>query len=503
MNGKVYYNVSSVAGTVVFEIPNLTHGNKTVVATYVGDNKYRFNSTTANFTVYKRTPDIVVEAEQNKKVDEDVRITVTDIPADATGYVVVEVIGVANYTINLTSQKYVDIKGLPAGTYRVNATYIGDEKYVSSYYDQATFTVSKWDATGIQIRADDINYTETAVVIITVPDGITGNITIQLNDTAKTHITLPIFENKVVWNVSGLAAGKYKVNATYNGDYKYNINNTLSDTFVVKRITPVMDINDPLTADGSAMATIGQNAEIVVVIGGNFSGETVTVDGLDRDGYTAVFVYHASNNTSTAKFITDGALVNNEYTITATYAGNENYTGATATYTFTPAKISDYTIEVTGMNITYKDDEIITVTVPTGVTNVSIWVDGIKRTNSSFTPGEAKFNVTDLNLAAGVHYVNATVNDEDYASKVANNMFIVAPRNTTLYIAVHTVTIWDKEYVNVTIMDANGDVMTDASGKFNITINGVDHPVEIVSGVARFNTADLVVGENTVCGRYR
>ena len=250
------------------------------------------------------------------------------------------------------------------------------------------------------------------------------------------------------------------------------------------------------------MATIGQNAEIVVVIGGNFSGETVTVDGLDRDGYTAVFVYHASNNTSTAKFITDGALVNNEYTITATYAGNENYTGATATYTFTPAKISDYTIEVTGMNITYKDDEIITVTVPTGVTNVSIWVDGIKRTNSSFTPGEAKFNVTDLNLAAGVHYVNATVNDEDYASKVANNMFIVAPRNTTLYIAVHTMTIWDKEYVNVTIMDANGDVMTDASGKINITINGVEHPVEIVNGVARFNTANLVVGQNIVCAYY-
>ena len=59
INGMEFTN-STVDGNATFYIPQITFGNKTVVATYPGDDKYRFNSTTANFTVNKRQSQVNV-----------------------------------------------------------------------------------------------------------------------------------------------------------------------------------------------------------------------------------------------------------------------------------------------------------------------------------------------------------------------------------------------------------------------------------------------------------
>ena len=471
---------------------HLTIGNNGVVAIYEGDKNYTNARNVKNFTVNKDDTNIVVNPIGDKKVDDDVVITVGNLPSAATGYVVVEVVGVANYTINLTAGKNsVTIKGLADGTYRVNATYLGDENYLASYDDSKSFTVSKWAAKDIDVQAGSVDYGNPAVIVVTVPsDDMTGTITLTLNDTAGTSIELPIYNKQVTWNVAGLAAGKYTVDATYNGNYKYNINDTLSKTFEVRKVAPSLTIDDSFT---DALTP----AEITVHINKTATGSiTIIVEGKP---------YTQPITDGVATFTID-VLPAGDYDISAFYNPGEdkNYTGGFNTNIkgLHVTKVSDYTITVTGMNITVHDDEIITVTVPTGVTSVSIWVDGNKRTNSSFTGGVAKFNVTDLKLDAGVHYVNATVNDVAYASKVVNNTFIISPIDTTLHIAVHAVTIWDKEYINVTIKDADGNVITDASGKINITLNGVDNPVSIDSGVARFNTADLVVGENIVCAYY-
>ena len=488
INGKTYYNSSATAGTVKFVVTDLAYGNKTVVATYGGDNRYRFNSTTKNFTVEKLTSSISVDA-TNRSVGEDVIVNVTVTPG-ATGYVVVNV-GGTNYTINLTAgQDSVAIKGLGNGTYDVVATYIGDDKYLTSS-DTDSFTVSKLNATGIVVDAHDTDYGKAALIEVTVPsDDMTGTITITLNDIAGTHITLPIYENKVAWNVTGLAGGKYTATATYSGNYKYYDTGSWTGTFEVRKVAPSLTIDDAFTD-----AITG--AEIIVHINKTATGSITII--VDSKPYTQPIKDGVAN-------FTIDVLPADDYDISAFYnpGGDKNYTGGFNTNSkgLHVTKVTDYNIAVTGMNITVHDDEIITVSVPDGVTSVSIWVDGNKRTNSSFTGGIAKFNVTDLKLDAGVHYVNATVNDASYVSKVANNTFVISPINTTLYIDVHTVDIWDKEYINVTIKDANNNTITDASGNVIITLNGVDNPVTIENGVARFSTDDLVVGENIVCAYY-
>lgn len=52
IDGQILTN-TSVGGKAVFHITGLTAGDKTITATYAGDNKYLFNSTTRTFVVSK------------------------------------------------------------------------------------------------------------------------------------------------------------------------------------------------------------------------------------------------------------------------------------------------------------------------------------------------------------------------------------------------------------------------------------------------------------------
>lgn len=111
-------------GVAVFEIEGLAAGVKTVVATYAGDDVYAFNSTTANFTVSK------VKSSVNVTVSG--RTVKVSVPEDATGYVIVNVNG-TEYAINITAgDSEITIRLTKSGIYYVVATYLGDDKYLSS-----------------------------------------------------------------------------------------------------------------------------------------------------------------------------------------------------------------------------------------------------------------------------------------------------------------------------------------------------------------------------------
>ena len=464
-------------------IPDLNATSYDVLVVYHGNDWYNESTSTSSFEVIKNPSPIEVTV-TNSTVGSVEQINVI-LPDDASGQVLLDING-QHYYANVTGGRVqFNITCLKADEYEFNVTYSGNYKYMANDSD-ATLTVSKLNATGIVVSADNITYSNKTNIVVTVPTGITGNITLRLNDTGRTNVTLDIVGGKVVWAIDKLPAGKYEVSATYNGNYKYNVNDTLSGKFMVYKLDPDLEI---VSVDSVA----GKNATITIRINGETKGDTVNITGLDKS-YNNVVIQEGGIVT----LETDGSLNYDDYTVKVSYGGSDNFNYSSVSYPFHSDKISDYTITVNPVNITFKDDEIITVTVPEGVTDVSIWVNGNKETNNSVTGTEAKFNATKYIEGTGVYFVNATVNDVQYASKVANNIFTVAPRNTTLLIHVHNVDIWNKEYINVTIKDTDGNILKDASGKVNITINDVDQPVTIDSGVAKFNTSNLVVGENTV-----
>ena len=114
------------------------------------------------------------------------------------------------------------------------------------------------------------------------------------------------------------------------------------------------------------------------------------------------------------------------YDIELEYYGDGNYTNRTETLVdgLVVSQITDYTINITALNITVLDSTNITVYVPGDATGmVFITVDGTTY-NKTVTGAAVEFNIPDLQ--AGVHAVNATLVDSQYANASAETFFTVS-----------------------------------------------------------------------------
>ena len=160
----------------------MSNGTRTVVASYAGDAKYESNSTTKDFAVTKRTSQVNVTVVSPINVGDSTKVTVK-LPANATGYVVIVNVNGNNYTVNLTNgEGSVEIAGLKNTTYKVTATYLGDDQYLSSINNTAVIEANK--------VASTINLTAARNGII--PNGTNMNITVKVpvDATGKVELTL-------------------------------------------------------------------------------------------------------------------------------------------------------------------------------------------------------------------------------------------------------------------------------------------------------------------------
>ncbi|MBR6993776.1 MAG: Ig-like domain repeat protein, partial [Methanobrevibacter sp.] len=479
ING-VNHTVPIANGTAQLNLTNLTVGHKVVWVFYDGDRNYTANRTMAEFDVGQRTPKVNVTA-LNITVDQDGKITI-NIPANATGFVILS----GNFTKHPI---YVDeftngvaeitVDDLAVGKYSVHIKYYGDalDNYTVAEND-TTFTVGKINAT-VTIDADNVTYGNDTAIVVTVPDGVTGNITLKLNDTAGRSITLPIVDGKVTWIVDGLAAGNYTVNATYNGNDDYNINDTESAKFEVKKADP--DLNFIVSG------TVHDNATVLIFINDEIHGKVVnvTVDGV---------LY--PNVSVDDEFITHVLTEYKPYTIIVEYGGNENFTDARVEHTFTPSKVTTYGINITAMNITVGDDEIITVEVPDNVDDVVIWVNGTKYRNTSFSDNKATFNVT--GLKEGIYTVTATVNDTEFEHYNFTTIFTVSKTYPSINITVvNETSIYVNDTVKVIVT-----VPSDATEDVTIEINGMKFTNSTVNGNATFYIPEITFGNKTIVATY-
>ncbi|WP_407393829.1 Ig-like domain repeat protein [Methanobrevibacter sp.] len=472
INGMQFTN-STVNGNATFYIPEITFGNKTVVATYPGDDKYRFNSTTANFTVNKRQSQVNVTVDAGL-VGDDVVINVT-IPANATGYVIVSVDG-TNYTVNTTNGNgSISIKGLGNTTHTVHVTYIGDDQYLPSE-NSTTFGIPKGNTT-IAIAVESIDYGQKANITVTVKDDATGYITIKINDTRE--ITLPVVNGTVNWIVEDLAAGNYTVYANYSGDDKYNGNKT-NKTFEVRQISPEIKII-------SVISTAGENATIIVEIDPRVSGN-ITVH-VDKD--------YSVKPVNGIAVVTTDVLDYGNYTVNASYAGDKNFTKDYDIYKFTTNQTDDYLINITASDIEVGDNTNITVNVPSDATGkVIIELNG---TNYTVTIADGKAVLNNVStLEEGVYNVTAYFGDDKYANKTVETRFVVSKVDTPMKITVvNDTSIYVNDTVKVVVT-----VPSDVTENVTIEINGMEFTNSTVNGNATFYIPSITYGNKTVVATY-
>ena len=229
ING-VSYSAKSENGQATFEIDTLQAGNKTIVAIYDGDDWFEDNITTKHFTVFKHSTSVSVNVIAINSNNVTINVT---LPDEATGFVILNING-TEYAINLTKGNTITVPVYQSGKYTVDATYLGDNKYLANS-NETSFEINVQSG-NVSIEINNITVGDKVVVDVNVPDDAQGNITVIIDGE---KYVVPVTGGENIITLPGISEGIHTINVTYSGDSKYD-----SKT-IVQTITVVSSINTP------------------------------------------------------------------------------------------------------------------------------------------------------------------------------------------------------------------------------------------------------------------
>ena len=223
-DGNVTFTIDSDSKTV--EIVNgvakvtfnkVNAGDKTVKATYNGNNIYQGSSDSKEFKIAKAPSNISITTSEIVE-GQNVRIWAI-VNDDATGNVTFRILGLyspRNKTISNGNASWL-ISPLTSGSYTINAYYNGDNNYLSSN----TTTVISLNQTVSVLKVNVEVYEDDMVVtaILKTQDGqlITGNVTLEIN---TKFYKIVVVDGIGVRSIEKPSVGKYTYSATYKGTDK-------------------------------------------------------------------------------------------------------------------------------------------------------------------------------------------------------------------------------------------------------------------------------------------
>ena len=314
--------VGVVDGKLSVVVAGLTVGDKTVNVTYNGDDKYLSSNSSADFTVGKSAAQITVVV-QNITYGETEKVVAY---IEAEGNVTFKLNGNVIGTVDITGGKAEYSLSPDAGNYTVEVIYNGNAN-INSTSATANFTVAKAQPS-ITVEGTDIVYGD--VETITINSDVDGTANVTVNG-KTTEITLSVGSNS--FEVSGLAAGKYPVEVTFNGNNNY-IPMTATGMFNVLKANVTVDIE--------VVSSIKYNETQVInitVSNINATGNvTVNIDGVN---------YTVSLKDGKANFTTP-VLPAGNHTVTVIYDGDGNFNGNWIDATFEVTKLeAPFTVTAT------------------------------------------------------------------------------------------------------------------------------------------------------------
>ena len=231
----------------------------------------------------------------------------------------------------------------------------------------------------IIIDADDIYVGETAKINVTVQNA-TGYVVVSVDDLTFNET---LTDSQVKLDVSGLAFGSHNVAVFYSGDDKYLSNFKLEKIYVKKHQTEItgIDIDEAFYGeDINIEVSVPQGVEGQIIIRLNDASQT-TVTGSISDGK--------------AKFKVSGLVAGN-YTVNATYSGNDYYGGVNESASF-EVKKADPFLSLVSFECTVYDNATIMISINEEINGefVNITVGDVKYDNQLIEYG-AIYLVTDV-----------------------------------------------------------------------------------------------------------
>lgn len=434
----INYAVELYNGKATLNVSKLSVGKYDIDVVYIENDKYVAGQFANVSTVIVKNKDKI---DVNLTIDAENKTVTIELPEDATGNVTVIIDGkVYNITDAGDSPIVIDISDVPPGNHTIEVIYSGDDKYANASSTQ-DISIPKDDDYPFDLNVDVDG--DKATITVDLPEDVNGPVLIDVD--GKGYY-INVKNGKGSLEITDLTPGKHTVVANYPGNDKYApIDNTT--TFETSGThTPIdIDVDD---------IEVGEDLVVVVNVPKDAKGDiTIKVDGK---------TYTEPVNKGKAEFVISN-LGEGNYTIEATYPGDDKYSSNSTKANVKVSKVKDYSIDVT------VDGKDITVQLPEDAEgNVTVIVDG-KEFTGKVENGTVTIN--DPNLTPGKHNITVIYGDEKYAPEknssiidVQNKLYVRAPEVIKYYSG--------PERFYVYVEDLNGPI---ANASLSITINGVTY----------------------------
>ena len=439
-------------GIAAYNVSGLNAGEYVVKVRYVND---YFNSTQLSkaFTVKKADLNLSVDFNQREFI-----ITVNGLE-NATGNLSLVIDG-EKYDMPINNSQVVLNKNLTNGNHTLEIGYAGDGNYNNHVLN--TFIYVKEFTTDIILSIDDAVYGDDLTVTAKVSENATGNIRFEVGNITK---DAEIKNGVAAWTFSGIDAGKYTIEAKYDGDDLY-LESGNSTSFEVSKADSNINVfvND---------AVLDENIRIYADLTSGATGSVL----FSMEGYYSPR-YKNVRNSQAQWYISP--LNTGSYKVFASYIGDNNFKASNTTYTLS----------------IYQKRAVLEVNID-DVRVIDRVIANVKLTNASGDPLDGTVNLKlgsdsyEINvedgksslvigrLPAGNYSYSATFNGNDeYAKKSVDGSFEVRDSLLNVTITANNLTKYYKgsEKLTFTVKASNGKAASNAL--LYVKINGKEYSVK-------------------------
>ena len=510
---------------------SLTAGSHVVSAAYSGDTSYGSSSSSVTQNVRTPTATTVSASPSPVSYGAPVTFTATVSPTDGSGTVSFTVDG--NPVSGCTGQSVSPVSGnyqatctppsLAVGSHEFAAAFSGDASYAPS---SASGRVTIAKATPADAVTDSgpvaLGNSVTFTATISGPAGATaptGSITWLVSGSAGatscTSSTTTLSSGTATCTIHVTQAGTYAISDNYQGDGNYNPASSSADTVTVTPLSTTTALSS-----SASPSLYSQAVTFTATVSPTDGGGTVgfTADGKAVTGCSGQPLTLASGSYQAT--CTTSALASGSHTIQASYSGDANFSGSSASITQTVNQKPTTTAVASSLNpSTYGKLVTFTATVsPTDGHGGITFTSGTGKAATTLCPaqsltlvkGSYQATCTTSTLAASTTtMITASYSgDTDYSksadtvsqtiNKTPTTTVLSSSKNPvkhgqsiTLTAMVRstdgagTVTFWN---VGNTITDCTSEPLKETAGTYAATCTtpalpgGTDHPKAVYTG---------------------
>jgi large repetitive protein len=492
----------------------LAVGMHNIQASYSGDGGFNTVSNTLTQSVTASTLTTVQSSQQPSTLGQSVTFTamVSISGGTPTGTVTFSVDGGAGTAAPLSGGKATfTTSTLALGMHTITATYATNGGFLTST-GSFSQTVNPLAATTTTVTSSGSpstlgqSVTFTATVAPASPNGLTptGSVTFTDQTTNQTLGTVTLSLGVAKLAISSLAAGSHTILASYSGDNTFSVSSG-SITQTVNKLTPTATLSSSPGTPSTFNQTVTFTLTLTGVGGFTPTGMAKFTDQSTNQTLATVSV-GGSGGVVTAAF-SISTLSAGTHIVVATYNGDNNFNGNTASFTQTVDKANTSTGLISSQNpSSFTQAVTFTATIsgadggtPTG--SVTFTDTTFSQTLGTVQLSNGQATITVATLSTGTHHIQASYGGDNnfISSSTALDQVVTAATTTTVKSSLNPSNAGQLVTFTATVAGAGafptGTVTfsVDSGPGTSVTLNGAQ---------AVFITSTLTAGQHTITANF-